>query len=120
MHRVPGGAVARTPSITDRDAALALKGRGLFVPRSRLPEPGDDEFYETDLLGLEACDPEGRPLGRVTGVFDHGAGEILEVETPRGRRVDLPFTRAVVPEVDLAAGRLTVVPPAELASELRG
>lgn len=117
LHRVPGGVVARAAPVADRDAALALRGRSLYVPRARLPEPGEDEFYQEDLLGLEAVDPEGRRLGRVVAVLDHGAGEILELETERGRLIDLPFTRAVVPRVDLAAGRLTVVTPAGLEPE---
>ncbi len=119
LHRVPGGVVVRASGITDRDAAAALRGRALFVPRSRLPEPGEDEFYEVDLLGLEAVDPTGAPIGRVSALLDHGAGEIIELETPSGRRIDLPFTRAVVPEIDLEAGRLVVVPPPGLESEVR-
>lgn len=114
LHRVPGGVVARTARIADRDAAQALRGQELFVPRSRLPAPAEDEFYLEDLVGLEAADRDGRPIGRVVAVQDHGAGEILELRTLDGRPLDLPFTRAVVPVVDLAAGRLTVVPPAEI------
>ncbi len=117
LHRVPGGVVARAPGIADRDAALALKGRGLYVPRARLPEPGPEEFYLEDLLGLEAVEPSGRRLGRVVALHDHGAGEILEIETEAGELVDLPFTRAVVPEIDLEAGRLVIVRPSEVVAE---
>lgn len=117
LHRVPGGVVARAPGITDRDAAEKLRGKALFVPRARLPEPGPDEFYEADLLGLEVVEPSGRRLGRVAALFDHGAGEILEIETDVGELLDLPFTRAVVPEIDLEAGRLVVVPPATIEAE---
>lgn len=117
LHRIPGGVVARAAGVTDRDAALALRGLELCVPRSRLPATGSDEFYLEDLLGLEAIDPAGRPLGRVVGVADHGAGAVLELETETGRLFDLPFTRTAVPTVDLAAGRLTVEPAAALARE---
>ena len=117
LHRVPGGVVARAPGIADRDAAERLRGTALFVPRSRLPEPGPDEFYEEDLVGLEAVEPSGRRLGRVTAVLDHGAGEILEIETEEGTLLDLPFTRAVVPEIDLEAGRLVVVLPSVIEAE---
>lgn len=117
LHRIPGGVVARAAGVTDRDAALALRGAELLVPRERLPAPGADEFYREDLLGLAAVDPEGRPLGRVVGVADHGAGAVLELETEAGGLLDLPFTRAAVPVVDLEAGRLTVsaaaIPTAE-------
>lgn len=108
LHRIPGGVVARAAGVRDRDAALALRGAELCVPRSRLPAAGADEFYQEDLLGLEAVDAAGARLGRVVGVADYGAGAVLELETPAGGRLDLPFTRAAVPVVDLAAGRLTV------------
>jgi len=117
LHRVPGGIVARAPGITDRDAAERLRGTALFVPRARLPELGPDEFYEVDLVGLEAVEPSGRRLGRVTALFDHGAGDILEIETDEGELLDLPFTRAVVPEIDLEAGRLVVVLPSVIEAE---
>lgn len=117
LHRIPGGVVARAAGVGDRDAALALRGAELFVPRSRLPAAGADEFYQEDLLGLEAVDAAGAPLGRVVGVADHGAGAVLELETPAGGRLDLPFTRVAVPVVDLAAGRLTVAPGEFLAEE---
>jgi 16S rRNA processing protein RimM len=117
LHRVPGGVVARAAGIGDRDAAERLRGTALFVPRARLPEPGPDEFYQEDLLSLEAVEPSGRRLGRVVALFDHGAGEILEIETDDGELLDLPFTRAVVPEIDLEAGRLVVVPPRMIEAE---
>ena len=78
-----------------------------------MPPPGEDEFYLADLVGLHAQDREGRPLGRVTQVHDYGAGASLELDGA-GSPLIVPFTRAAVPEVDLAAGRLTVVLPAEV------
>lgn len=119
LHRVPGGVVARAPGIADRDAAERLRGLELFVPRSRLPQPGEDEFYYEDLVGLEAVEPSGKRLGRVVAVFEFGAGDVLEIRTETGEVLDLPFTREVVPEIDLELGRLTVVRPREIAVEPR-
>ena len=102
-------------AIDDRDAALALRGMRLYVPRRRLPEPEPDEFYHEDLVGLAARDPAGQPLGRVLAVHDFGAGDLLEIETAAGDRLMVPFTRAAMPEVDLAQGFVTVVPAETVA-----
>ena len=108
--------IAALKGIADRDAAEALRGRNLYVDRDRLPETEDDEtFYQADLVGLEAVTAEGRSLGRVIAVHNFGAGDLLEI-APEGRKTGelLPFARDFVPEVDIAAGRLTVAPPAGL------
>ena len=110
--------LARVAGIEDRDAAEALRGTGLFVDRSALPPPDDEEeFYHADLIGLAAVSPDGRRLGKVRAVHDFGAGDLLELATESGRIVAVPFTRQVVPEVDLSAGRVVVVPPAELMAK---
>jgi len=101
--------VADFDGIGDRNAAERLRGTELYVPRSRLPRPHEDEFYHVDLIGLEARTVTGEPLGTVRAVNDFGAGDILEIIG--ARTVLVPFTRAIVPEVDLAAGTLTVDPP---------
>ena len=81
----------------------------LFADRDRLPALPDDEFYHSDLIGLEARDTGGAPLGRVSAVHNHGAGDLLEITGPgRKSALLLPFTRAIVPTVDLAAGRIVV------------
>ncbi|MEM9780618.1 MAG: ribosome maturation factor RimM, partial [Pseudomonadota bacterium] len=78
----------------------------------RLPNLPDDEFYHADLIGLSVVDPGGTVLGKVHAVHDHGAGDLLEVLGPGLKGgVMLPFTREVVPTVDLQAGRLIVDPP---------
>jgi 16S rRNA processing protein RimM len=97
----------RKVPVADRTAAEKLTNLRLYVDRDRLPPPGEDEFYLADLIGLIAVTPEGRELGRVATVHDYGAGASLEIGA-----LLVPFTRAAVPEVDLAAGRVTVVPPA--------
>jgi 16S rRNA processing protein RimM len=98
--------------VTDRDAAAKLVNTRLFVERDRLPATEADEFYFSDLVGLEAFGPDGTPLGRVDAVHDYGGGTSLEIGP-----LLVPFTRAAVPEVDLTAGRLTVVPPEEIIVE---
>ena len=109
--------LAKIDGVADRNAAEALAGTRLHVARDRLPPPEDDEFYHADLIGLRAEDPTGAPLGRVLAVHDFGAGDVLElVHTDEGgsRATQLvPFTRSSVPEVDLAGGRLVVVPLVE-------
>lgn len=110
-----GEIVVRAVGIEEKDAADALRGLRLYVPREALPSPGADEFYHADLIGLAAATPEGDPLGVVRAVHDFGAGEMLEVEPPGGAATVLhPFNREVVPEIDLAGGRLTIVPPVEV------
>ncbi|HEY0052124.1 MAG TPA: ribosome maturation factor RimM [Caulobacteraceae bacterium] len=109
------GIVARTPQIETPEQADALRGLRLYVPRSVLPEPEEDEFYLADLVGLEAATPEGERLGVVKAVQDFGAGDILEIDPGSGRPSwYLPFTRDCVPDVDIAAGRLTAVRPVEV------
>ncbi|MBC8158246.1 MAG: ribosome maturation factor RimM [Alphaproteobacteria bacterium] len=107
--------MCRIAGIADRTAAEALKGTQLFVPRDALPAPDEDEYYHADLIGLAAVevgeDGKSEPFGRILGVYDFGAGDVLEVERPSGETVMLPFTRQVVPEVNLSEGRLVVNPP---------
>ena len=98
--------------LTDRDDAAKLVNTRLYVEREQLPAPETDEFYVSDLVGLEAFGPDDAPLGRVDAVHDYGAGASLEIGA-----LLVPFTQAAVPEVDLAAGRLTVVPPDEIIVE---
>ncbi len=101
-------------ALPDRTAAERLTNLRLYVDRSQLPPPGEEEFYLADLVGLEAHDTEGGPLGRVVQVHDYGAGTSLELARDGGSSLIVPFTRAAVPEVDVAAGRLVVVPPTEV------
>ncbi len=109
--------VAKFRGIDDRNAAETLNGLSLYVERSTLPAPDEDEFYHADLIGLAAFDAAGEPLGRVIAVHNFGAGDILDIAPPQGRSLLVPFTRETVPEVDIAAGRMTVVPPAEVEGE---
>jgi 16S rRNA processing protein RimM len=110
------GVIARATGVGTREAAERLRGTELFVPRARLPAPAADEFYHVDLIGLEAVDGAGRHLGRVVAVANHGAGDVLEIAPERGETLLVPFTRAAVPEIDLAQGRIVVEPPVELVA----
>lgn len=119
VGRAKGLVLARIEGVTDRTQAESLRGTRLYVERAALPAIAESEaYYHADLIGLAAESAEGEALGRVAAVHDFGAGDLLEIETaPRaGRRTGesllVPFTRAAVPEVDLAAGRV-VVRPAE-------
>ena len=110
-----GAVVAKIKGVEDRNAAEALKGTKLFVSRDRLPEPEDeDTFYHADLIGLSAEAPDGAPLGRVAAVFDHGAGDILDIRGLDGRVISVSFTKAVVSLVDVSGGRVVVAIPAGL------
>ncbi|NBE07605.1 ribosome maturation factor RimM [Paragemmobacter ruber] len=112
---VSGGLGARLSGVATKEQADALKGVQLFADRDRLPALPDDEFYHADLIGLTAQDAGGAILGKVRAVHNHGAGDLLEIFGP-GQKTALlvPFTRAVVPTVDLAAGRIVVDLPEDV------
>jgi len=116
--RAKGGVIARLAGIGDREAAAALRGTRLYVARAALPAPLEDEFYHSDLIGLSVELGDGRVLGRVKAVQDLGAGDLLEVALPDGRTVMAPFTKEVVPVVDLEAGRLVLEPVPGLLDEV--
>ena len=106
---VKDGIVARVAGIDDKDAADALRGLRLHIPREALPEPDEDEFYHADLVGLAAHAPDGAEVGRIVAVHNFGAGDLVEVALAGSRRTELiPFTDAFVPEVDLAR-RIAVI-----------
>ena len=107
--------VVRIKGVGDRNGAEALNGVKLYVGRDCLPEPDEDEFYHADLIGLAAETPDGTPLGTVRTVEDHGAGDILDIASAGGGpALMVPFTRAVVPRIDIAGGRIVVDPPHEI------
>jgi 16S rRNA processing protein RimM len=109
---IKGGLAARLSGVATKEQADALRGLRLYAPREALPALPDDEFYHADLIGLEAYDTGGAPLGRVAAVLNHGAGDLLELRGPGLKgAVLVPFTQVIVPTVDLASGRLVVDPP---------
>lgn len=108
----------RPVPVADRTAAERLTNMRLYVDRARLPAPEPDEFYLADLVGLAARAPDGAPLGTVAAVHDYGGGVSIEIVRTDAPPLLLPFTRACVPEIDVGAGLLVAVPPAEI--EARG
>lgn len=98
----PGGigAIARFAEIADRNAAEALRGALITVPRSALPPLEDGEYYHADLIGLPCVGLSGEPLGIVVAVENFGAGDILEIEKPDGKRSMVPFRAGVAELVD--------------------
>lgn len=116
----PDSAVVRFKSVRDRESAEALKGLELFVARAALPETEAEEFYHADLVGLGAEDGEGRLIGHVRAIHNFGAGDVIAIEKPDGSELLLPFTREVVPLVDVAAGRIVIAVPEEVEARDTG
>lgn len=109
---VKGGLSARLSGIATKEQADRLRGTRLYAPRTALPALPDDEFYHADLIGLEAVDTGGAAIGRVAAVLNHGAGDLLELRGPGVKGSALvPFTREIVPTVDLAQRRVVIDPP---------
>jgi 16S rRNA processing protein RimM len=106
--------VATLKGIATREEAERLNGLELYVAREKLPATDDDEYYHADLIGLAAVTTADAPLGRVIAIHNFGAGNIIEIAPPQGSTLLLPFTNAVVPSVDLAAGRVVIELPPEI------
>ncbi len=111
---VSGGLGARLTGIATKEQADALRGTSLYADRDKLPRLPDDEFYHADLIGLTVKDPGGALIGTVQAVHNHGAGDLLEISGPGMKSsLLLPFTKAAVPTVDLAARIIIADPPEE-------
>jgi len=105
--RVQGRAVvARLESCDDRDAAAALRGKSVAVPRAALPRAQSGEYYWADLIGLAVVNGSAQAFGRITGVLQTGANDVLVVAGERERLI--PFIADVIREVDVAAGVVRV------------
>ncbi|WP_027580762.1 ribosome maturation factor RimM [Bradyrhizobium sp. Ai1a-2] len=109
--------VATFKGVSTRDEAERLNGLELYVPRERLPETDDDEYYHADLVGLAAVTTADQPLGKVIAIHNFGAGDIIEIAPAQGVTMLLPFTNAVVPTIDIAGGRVIVELPSEIEGE---
>jgi 16S rRNA processing protein RimM len=109
--------VATFKGIATRNDAEKLNGIELYVPREKLPDTDDDEYYHADLIGLAAVNGASEPLGRVVAIHNFGAGDIIEIAPAKGATMLLPFTNAVVPTVDLAGGRVVIELPQEIEGE---
>jgi 16S rRNA processing protein RimM len=101
--------LATFEELADRDAAEAARGVLLVADLPLDAKPEDpEEFYDHQLVGLTAYDEAGALLGEVTAVVHGAAQDLLTIRTPDGRDPLVPFVSALVPEVDLAGGRLVV------------
>jgi 16S rRNA processing protein RimM len=100
--------VAAFEGVTSRDDAARINGIELYIPRDRLPDTEDGEYYHADLIGLRAIDTRQQDVGQVMAIHNFGAGDIIEISPPRGPSLLLPFTDAVVPTVELASGHEVV------------
>lgn len=107
--------LARIEGVADRTAAEALRGLRLYVAREQLPEAGEREWYEADLIGLKVVGKDGRDWGKVIAFHDFGAGPLMEVSGGSSASgLMLPFTDEAVPEIDVEGGKVLVDPPAGL------
>jgi 16S rRNA processing protein RimM len=107
--------VARFAGVMTREAAEALCNTELYLARDALPTAALDEFYHADLIGLAATNEAGARIGHVVNVLNFGGGDILEIATADGgETLLLPFTKDAVPIIDLAVGKIIIVPPVEI------
>jgi 16S rRNA processing protein RimM len=120
VREAKDAAVVALDGVNDRNAAEALKGAELFVPRAALPKEEADEFYHADLVGLRAEDTEGRAMGTIRAVHNFGAGDVLEIVRDDGDEVFLPFTREVAQEIDIEGGRIVIAAPEEIEAGEKG
>ena len=102
-----GGIVATFAEVPDRNAAEAVSGYYVAAPREALPKPGKDEYYWSDLVGLEVRNASGALLGTVSGLLSTGAHDVLQVQDGETERL-IPFVASYVTAVDMAARCITV------------
>jgi len=114
--------VAHLKGVPDRNAAELLRNVELYVARDRFPDIEEsDEFYIADLVGLQAVDKAGAALGEIVAVHNFGAGDLIELKAAGVRdTILLPFSDAVVPEVDIADGKIVIDMPAEISPPEEG
>jgi 16S rRNA processing protein RimM len=112
--------VATFKGVTTRDEAERLNGIELYIAREKLPATDEDEYYHADLIGLAAVTTAGEPLGRVVAIHNFGAGDIIEIAPSKGMTMLLSFSSAVVPEVDIAGGRVVIALPQEIEGKDEG
>ncbi|MFM7084387.1 MAG: ribosome maturation factor RimM [Hyphomicrobium sp.] len=106
------GIIAHFKGINDRTSAEKLKNTKLYVKRSQLPPAENGSYYHEDLLGLEAIAESGKVLGLVTGIFNFGGGNLIEITPPQKKEKFLiPFKDSFVPKVDLQEGKIMINPP---------
>ncbi len=107
----PSGAIARFEGMKDRASAEALRGQLLTVPRSELPPLEEGEYYHADLIGLTCETEAGERLGTVVAVENFGAGDIIEIEKPDGKKAMMPLRAGIA----VPSGDRIIADPAYLA-----
>ncbi len=108
-HRsVKGGFAVKCPEVTTPEQANALRGTELFTAKDNLPDPEDDEFYYSDLIGMQVKTVDGKNAGTVLAVQDFGAGDLLEIKPKEGSSFYHPFTKEATPKVDMKARRIII------------
>ncbi|MBB5045564.1 16S rRNA processing protein RimM [Rhodopseudomonas rhenobacensis] len=112
-----GHLVATLQGVVSREDAERLNGIELYIDRDQLPPPEEGEYYHADLIGLAAVNAADEPIGKVLAIHNFGAGDIIEIAPLQGPTLLLPFTNAVVPTVDIAAGRVVIELPAEIEGD---
>ena len=112
IGHIKNGFSARIVGVVSKDDADALRGISLFARREDLPALPNDEYYYSDLIGLQVADTGGAVIGHVKSVMNHGADDLLEVAVPGASDTALiPFTKVIVPTVDLTSRRIVIDPP---------
>ena len=109
--------VAVLKGVATREDAERVNGIELYIARDKLPATEAGEYYHADLIGLRAADTQGETIGKVLAIHNFGAGDIIEIAPTQGSSLLLPFTNAVVPTVDIAAGHVVIVMPPEIEGD---
>jgi len=109
--------VAVLKGVATREDAERVNGIELYIARDKLPATEAGEYYHADLIGLRAVDTQGETVGKVLAIHNFGAGDIIEIAPTQGSSLLLPFTNAVVPTVDIAAGHVVIVMPPEIEGD---
>lgn len=106
--------IAKIASVSDRNSAESLRGKELFIPASHLPEIGEDEFYHSQLIGLQARTQNGEIIGKINNILNFGAGDIVEIEMVSGETEMLPFSAPWVGEINPELGFVVIsLPPTD-------
>ena len=112
-----GVVLARLGKIDSRDASDALRGQHLYVDRTALPDLADDEVYHADLIGLDAVLKDASQLGKIAGIYDFGAGNVVEIMPPHGSSIMLPFAGDALVAIELDKRRVVLAPPEGLLDD---
>ncbi len=108
------GVIAALSGVDNRTTAETLKNIALYAPASALPAPPSDEYYATQLTDLSIKDSSNLLIGKVIGVYDFGAGDVVEIAFSDGKTAMYPFQKAFFPEINMAEKWLRFEAPEEV------